>query len=140
MLSGQERDAGLCLRNQCPECKLQLSCRQSLKRHWTTWHTEKTSEQLVAYLDQFDRHGKVHICPTCGKGFSRPNTLKDHQTKLHGEKDLKRMPHFKCPIHQCSTPPFYFSKDLLKHCEESHGDQLGMSIIKIIRIITHTEM
>ena len=126
LVPSREGNAEECHRGQCPECKLQLSSRQSLKRHWNTWHKEKTSEELEAHLHAIDKEGKAHVCPTCGKGFTRSNNLKDHQMKLHGETDLKRKPQFKCPIPECSLPPFHFLKDLEHHCEENHGDQLGM--------------
>ena len=90
-----------------------------------TWHKEKTSEELEEHA--FDKASKPHVCPTCGKGFSRSNILKDHQMKLHGETDLKRKPRSKCPIPECSSPPFHSLKDLEHHCEENHGDQRGMS-------------
>lgn len=130
VLTGEERHAERHHRNQCPECQLQLSSRQSLYRHWATWHKGKTSQELASYLADYDKHGKAHICPKCGKGFSRLTNLKDHQIKLHGEKDLKRKPRFHCPIPQCSAPPFYFSTSLLQHCEQTHGEQFGKSTIE----------
>ena len=129
-LSGEGMDTERYRRNQCPECKLQLSSRQSLCRHWATWHKDQTSKDLATYLEEFDKRGKAHICPTCGKGFSRHNNLKDHQMKFHGQTDLKWKPRFQCPIPQCSSPPFYFSTDLLQHCEQNDGEQFGRCIIE----------
>ena len=75
--------------NQCPACNLQLSTRQSLKRHWSHWHKSIVKDRLDEYLTDFDAHGKEHMCLTCSKRFSRSNILKDHQENVHGETGLK---------------------------------------------------
>lgn len=112
-------------RNQCPECKLELSTRQSLRRHWHRWHKD-TATDLEEYLREYDKQGKTHMCPTCGKQFSRSNTCKDHQEKAHGEHGLKRKARFMCPVPECTSPAcYYFAKDLLQHCTTVHQHQLG---------------
>ena len=111
--------------NQCPVCNMVRASRQSLRRHWNNWNQSVLEE----HLRQLDTAGKAHICPTCGKAYSRSNILKEHQEKEHLQQGLKRAPRFQCPFTGChlSTTSFYFLKDLLQHCEAFHCDQIGIS-------------
>ena len=113
-------------RNQCPACTIQLSTRQSLRRHWSSLHKEKAAQELEDYLQWYDTDGKAHVCPTCGKAFSRSNICKQHQERAHGDKGLKRTARFTCPVPECtSASAFYFVKDVVKHCMTYHHHQLG---------------
>jgi len=102
-----------------------LSTKQSLLHHWHRWHRESATD-LEECLREVDAQGKTHVCPTCGKLFSRSNICKDHQQKAHGENDLKRKARFTCPVPECTSPScYYFAKDLLQHCTAFHQHQLG---------------
>ena len=109
--------------NQCPVCNMILASRQSLRRHWNNWHQDRNKGILEEYLRQLDLAGRNHICPICGKAFSRSNI---HQEKVHQQQGLKHEPRFQCTFTGCPTSPFYFLKDLLQHCKISHQDQLGI--------------
>jgi len=110
--------------NQCPACTMQLASRQSLRRHWSNWHQERGREELEQYLKR--AAAKLHVCPTCGKQFTRPNALHTHQEKIHQQCGMKRAPRFHCPSCQ---GPFYFLNDMLEHCDTVHNDQLGNAIL-----------
>ena len=112
--------------NQCPACNLQLSTRQSLKRHLSHWHKGIVKDRLDEYLTEFDAQGKEYMCLTCSKIFSRSNILKDHQEKVHGETRQKQESCFSCPFPDCTVKSlFYFVKELLQHCDTCHKEQLG---------------
>ena len=111
--------------NQCTACNVQLSTRQSLRRHWKTWHKERDIAELEAYFRHYDLQGKHHICPTCGKAFTRACNLKGHQEHVHQVGDLKRKPRFHCPIPGCEIPSFYLMTGLIKHCEQLHSNEIG---------------
>ena len=114
--------------HQCPVCNVILASRQSLRRHWNNWHQDRDKANLEEHLRQIDTAGKIHVCPTCGKAYSRSNILKDHQAKVHQQHGLKRTPRFHCTVSGCPAS-FYFMKDLLQHCEVSHTEQLGIKFI-----------
>ena len=113
--------------NQCPACTLQLPSRQSLRRHWKTWHKGRDATELEAYFRQYDLQGRHHVCPTStwGKAFTRACNLKRHQKEVQMVQDLKRKPRFQCPIPGCEVPPFYLMTELMKHCEQLHSDEIG---------------
>ena len=122
--------------NKCPVCNMKLASRQSLRRHWDNWHQNCDISILNQHLRQIDRAGRPHVCPTCGKAYSRSNILKDHQEKVHQQQGLKRAPRFQCVFTGCSSPAsFYFLKDLLQHYESCHTDELGTS--KDVHVKTH---
>ena len=77
---------------------LQLSTRQSLKRHWNHWHKSIGKDRLDEYLTDFDTQGTEHKCRTCSKRFSRSNILKDHQENVHGETGLLSISRLYCEV------------------------------------------
>lgn len=112
-------------RNQCPACTMQLSTRQSLRRHWANLHKDRDAQDLEVYLQQYGADTKKHECPSCGKAFSRSNICKEHQEREHGEEGLKRRARFTCPVPECTATSSYFVKDVVDHCMTHHYHLLG---------------
>ena len=58
-----------------------LASRQSLRRHWSTWHHDRKEEELEMSIKPSASSAGGYQCSICSKIFSRNSTLNSHQQK-----------------------------------------------------------
>lgn len=80
---------------QCSTCGKAFACQGNRKKHEAAHHGEKTVQLRTCpnlnlkSKSKSESKEKLHVCPTCGKGFTTVSNLGSHQRIHTGQKDFQ---------------------------------------------------